>query len=226
MDTKTILARLHCTLESDVLVNQLLLLPGRISSSPITTRSAIKDKKHSAIVVGYNGSPNSQVALDLAFCVAHQMHLATQKQVMIHVVYVVDCLNSAKPARARHRVERTKLASGQKSTKSSQTSQTSTIDCGTALLTQFGSDRSSLEEIDRVLWQARCLAEEWRGSFSTHLRFGKVVTELGAFIAEENAALLFVGCDSVSHPLVQQLKPIIHCPVLGIPTPIQGAYAN
>jgi nucleotide-binding universal stress UspA family protein len=175
INIKSVLARLCGTLESYERVNQLLLFPGRNSA----TSSQASTLTESAIVVAYNGSPNSQAALDLAFCVAHQMRLATYQPVVIHVVYVVPCaLTSA----------------------SSQLS------------------LSHLEQVDRVLWQARYLAEEWRGSFNTHLRFGDVATEITSFVQAENTALLIMGCREVNHPLVQALISKLSCPLVGIPT--------
>jgi hypothetical protein len=174
MNIKSILARLHDSLEPPASANQLMLLPGLtklISFEPQPPDPVV-------LVVGYNGSPHSQAALDLAFCVAHQMRLVIQQQVVIHVIYVIDQLSSSK--------------------------------------------RSNLEQVDRVLWQARCLAEEWRGSFNVHLRFGNIVTEIGACITDENAALLFLGCETAEHLLVQQFAQTIHCPVIGIPTALQS----
>lgn len=217
MNIKTVLARLHSALDLDARMDHLLLLPRLIDSNPSKTETP----PAAALIVGYDGSANSQAALDLAFCVAHQMQLATQQQVMIHVVYVVTCeastLSSGKLTQAR----RTKQAKTKIKSKAlrlqAKTRGDAVTPCGTVTLSRSDVDNRSLEEIDRVLWQARCLAEEWRGSFTTHLRFGDIATELEAFAVEENAALLFLGCHSASHPLVQQLKGKISCSVIGIP---------
>lgn len=215
MHPKTILARLHCALDPEVRVDRLLLLP-RLTQPTVPQSHAVPC---SALVVGYTGSPNSQAALDLAFCVAHQMQLATRQQATIHVVYVVDCPDTAQQVHKRRsgtsKVDRALLTSTDHSAPS----------CGTAVLkrskakTKTGSktDGSSLDQIDQVLWQARCLAEEWRGSFSAHLRFGSIATELTSFVHEEKAGLLFLGCHDVQHPLVQALKAQAGCPVVGIP---------
>lgn len=218
MNIKTVLARLHSTLDLEPHIDQLLLLPKLIESSP----SGAANSPAMPLIVGYDGSANSQAALDLAFCVAHQMQVATQQQVMIHVVYVVDCDASAKPAQVR-RAKRAKSKIKSKTRRLQASGQTPATSCGTAILSRSAGNDRNLEEIDRVLWQARCLAEEWRGSFTTHLRFGNLAAELETFATEENAALLFLGCHSASHPLVQQLKGKIACSVIGIPqfSPVQ-----
>ena len=207
MNIKTVLARLHSTLDLDARMDQLLLLP-RLTEP---TQPRTEPLPSTALVVGYDGSPNSQAALDLGFCVAHQMQLATQQQVVIHVVYVVDC-NAPTVSSKKRRAKRTKTK-----LRRIQPGEGSVANCGTAILSKSSGNDRSLEEIDRVLWQARCLAEEWRGSFTTHLRFGNLADELTAFATEENAALLFLGCHSANHPLVLQLKDKLPCSVIGIP---------
>ena len=205
MNPKTVLARLTCTLDSEVQVDQLLLLP-KLTQPLISSTQATG----TSLVVGYTGSPDSQAALDLAFCVAHQMQLATSQQVTIHVVHVVDCPDAIRQPRTRRSGIKRKSRSSHAATENNAPA------CGTATLTRPGAN-SSLEKIDQVLWQARCLAEEWRGSFNAHLRFGSIVTELTNFVKEENAGLLFLGCDEAQHPLVQALKSEVPCSVVGIP---------
>lgn len=206
MNPKTVLARLNCTLDSEVHVDQLLLLP-RLTQPVVSPTQATC----TSLVVGYTGSPDSQAALDLAFCVAHQMQLATRQQVTIHVVYVVDCPEATRQTRHNRTSIKRKSRSSQTTSKHKNSPA-----CGTATLSRSGAN-SNLEKIDQVLWQARCLAEEWRGSFNAHLRFGSIATELTNFVKEENAGLLFVGCHETQHPLVQALKAEVPCSVVGIP---------
>ncbi|HEY9645777.1 MAG TPA: universal stress protein [Chroococcidiopsis sp.] len=157
---KSMLLRLQYALGRDDLAEAMVLLPGLSSAAPTSSESA-------NLVVGYTGSPNSQTALDLTLWIAHQTRLATQKPVMVHVVYVTD--------------------------------------------------NAGLEQADRVLYQARHLADEWRGSLTTHLRFGDLATELQQVVLAEQADLLFLGCTTSKHALVRQMKRTFPCPVLGIP---------
>ncbi len=75
----------------------------------------------------------------------------------------------------------------------------------------------TIANADRILWQARCLASEWRGSLNAHLRIGPVATELSAVAKELEAEVLMVGCHIAKHPLVQQLANHTPCSVLGLP---------
>lgn len=76
----------------------------------------------------------------------------------------------------------------------------------------------TVENADRILWQARCLANEWRGSLNAHLRIGDVATELSQVAVELEAEFLLVGCHTPTHPLVQHLTHQTPCSVLGLPT--------
>ena len=75
----------------------------------------------------------------------------------------------------------------------------------------------TIANADRILWQARCLASEWRGALNAHLRIGPVATELSAVAKELEAEVLMLGCHVAKHPLVQQLADHTPCSVLGLP---------
>ncbi len=200
----SMLVRLQGTLGRKDLVNQMVLLPQAKSDS------AQEDKSQSEInlVVGYSNSPRSQTALDLTLWIAHQTRLATGKQVTVQVVYVVEnglpkipVFDAAKALQRNIDVE---------------------VDGGlggrTATLQEVQPVTDVFETADRILWQARCLAEEWRGSLKTHLRFGSVAQEIQAVVEAESASLLIVGCEMKGHPLVQKFGKGLICPVLGIPS--------
>lgn len=192
------------------------------------------------LVVGYNSSPKSQTALDLTLWIAHQTRLATRKQVTVQVVYVVDptsCLNAipntpadlqkAVSKQAGQSNRRQKAASLAGATSSSKTltrqrSNTAVAVSPTDSKLLAASDfpqcqTQQFEQADRILWQARCLANEWRGSLKTHLRFGDVAQELKRVVEDESATLLWLGCDSPDNTVVQKLGSRFPCPVLGVP---------
>ncbi len=75
----------------------------------------------------------------------------------------------------------------------------------------------TIANADRILWQARCLASEWRGSLNAHLRVGQVATELSQVAKEIGAEVLLVGCHTTKHQLVRQLDAQTPCSVLGLP---------
>lgn len=235
MNVLSMLARLQGTLGTVNAVEQMLLLPAHPS---LDTSGAVVN-----LVVGYSGSPKSQTALDLTLWIAHQTRLATGKSVMVEVAYVVEELDSALTSpiasagafrmdawrTGSTRRERT-LEAGKshldKKSNSGATILERETKGGTALALSdpqtMGStkvlDRAmQFEKADRILWQARCLAEEWRGSLKTHLRFGNVARELRSVVEAEEAALLVLGCDSAEHPLIRQLGRQFPCPVLGTP---------
>jgi hypothetical protein len=163
---KPMLTRLETALGSENLMQKMVLL-----SRPNPPRRADETAgKTINFVVGYNGSANSQGALDIALWMAHQTRMVKPNAVVVHVVYVVD---QTKP--------------------------------------------KTIANADRILWQARCLSSEWRGSLNAHLRVGHVATELSQVAEELQAEVLMVGCESADHRLVQQLAHQTPCSVLGLP---------
>ena len=224
MNILSMLVRLQGTLGRSDLVNQMLLTP---QAHSLRTNS----DQEINLVVGYSSSPRSQTALDLTLWIAHQTRLATGKQVTVQVVYVVDSRSSQK---------RSIFAGAADPMQRWAREPEDQLDClglasndlirpGTALAELPNSDEQSssnpemgvadvFERADRILWQARCLADEWRGSLKTHLRFGSVDEELRSVVQAESASLLILGCESARHPLVQQLGKAFLCPVLGIPS--------
>ncbi len=236
------LLRLQAALGQDNLSDQMLLYPG--------SQGGNSSEDTGNFVIGYNGSPNSQTALDFILWMAHQTRLATQKQVIVHVVYVIDCYNSlagstplpatepglgllpvatacqlSSAEKFGYRCDTASLRSARNGTTQLVERQSSSV-AGPALTGSALAGPSlagMLEQVDRILWQARCLSNEWRGSVEAHLRFGAVATELQQVVAAQSADLLFVGCSDRQHPLVQQLMPCVPCPILGIPTELEAA---
>jgi nucleotide-binding universal stress UspA family protein len=235
MNIKSMLLRLQAALGQDNLSDQMLIYPG--------TQNGRSSEDTGNFVIGYNGSPNSQTALDFILWMAHQTRLATQKQVIVHVVYVIDCYNSltgtAAPAAPTQGLGLLPVAACQLSSaeKFGYPCSTGTLRQARQGTTQVVERQSApaldpslngpslatmLEQVDRILWQARCLSNEWRGSVEAHLRFGAVATELQQVVEAQSADLLFVGCSDRQHPLVQQLMPCAPCPILGIPTELEA----
>ncbi|MBD2459853.1 universal stress protein [Oscillatoria sp. FACHB-1407] len=217
----------------------MILLPGQFAFNVDGNQS----KETVDLVIGYSGSTNSQAALDLTLWIAHQTRLVTQKQVMVHVVYVVDRTHAQKTNYHNANLEvqlprhlRSAPAQLTRRSKGGTATYTAPEQMGgrfpmqtSPLQTQCPSDcqrdlehssTALLEQADCVLWQARCLAEEWRGSLEAHLRFGNVAVELRNVVEAQAADLLVLGCSSFKHPLVRQLTTQFPCPVLGIPTPL------
>jgi nucleotide-binding universal stress UspA family protein len=201
------LMRLESALDRNDLLTQLVLLPGQ--SIPATDTINL--------VVGYNSSPKSHAALDLTLWIAHQTRLATGREVIVQVVYVADgnsigqyldsyAMGSADPA--------CEIEIG-----SDQPGGVRTL-VRTAVVTKKPEvfQAELLRQADQALWQARCLANEWRGCLKTHLRFGQPATELADVVASEQAALLILGCTTANHPIVWKLGADFPCPVLGIPS--------
>ena len=236
VNIKPMLMRLEGAMDRNDLIEHMVLLPEPASAACKWSSST----KSINLVVGYTASPCSQTALDLTMWIAHQTRLVTQKQVTVQVVYVLDekqssngsdvftsadvssssinrlpcgtlkalaSRNSGTSVLTKAKPQRLAVSQEKKSVKQRRSKATS-------------SKSEAFEKADRILWQARCLAEEWRGSFKAHLRFGDVATELKAVVESEAATLLFLGCNSVHHPIVQNLGSNFPCSVLGIPRDI------
>ncbi|MBF2026530.1 MAG: universal stress protein [Oscillatoriales cyanobacterium C42_A2020_001] len=230
------LARLEHALDCHGLAKQMVLQPKTPSLLPPPTQEI-------NLVVGYNGSVYSQTALDLTLWIAHQTRLVTRKAVTVQVVYVVElerapvtvpdnlselsfCPIDVYPDLSRIQVaadDRSPFA--ENSTHSELVHQASlTAICDRAVRSDLQREQSSdwqiqqFEKADRILWQARNLANEWRGSLETHLRFGCVAEELRTVAQQVSTTALFLGCSSVQHPIVQGLGQELLFPVLGIPS--------
>ncbi|MCW6052714.1 universal stress protein [Lyngbya sp. CCAP 1446/10] len=229
------LARFESALGYQNLAEEMVLLPE--PKVPISKNSkSTKSAKAINFIVGYNSSPKSQTALDITLWIAHQTRLVTTKEVTVQVVYVLDeapnsygedtCnfasgnLWAAKPQQSDlEEISALKCAAPAIALPPAEiqsVSQRTTWIDPPYLRAIFGQD-NEYEVADKLLWQARCLAEEWRGLFKAHLRIGRVATELKNVVELESANLLFLGCNSGNHPLVRQLGKNFPCCVLGIP---------
>lgn len=219
MNIKPMLARLQGAMGLDDLIEQMVLLPP--ASSPSDWAESTKSVN---LVVGYNSSPGSQTALDITMWIAHQTRLATQKQVTVQVVYVVDdnqnvfSSESDASTASIHRCLEFPAACALSATSVLTQPRSKTLAARSRM-----TSLDLFEKADYILWQARSLAAEWRGSFIAHLRFGCVSAELRKVVESESAALLFLGCESVNHPVVQKLGTNFPCSVLGIPTMLKRA---
>lgn len=227
MNILSILARLETALGcSNLTEHMVLIAPKKAANYPAADAPVARDLSTQDLhfVVGYNGSPQSQTALDLTLWIAHQTRLATHKQVTVQVVYVVD-LNNECGQRSRQKV-RVGLT-GEREMGGYRQNLSLTRSAGAIaelpasshlLMTEQTCQFNQFEQADQILWQARHLAEEWRGSLETHLRFGQVAEELRIVVETEAATLLVLGCESAENAIVQQLGSDFPCPVLGIPS--------
>ena len=183
-------------------LSELVLLSG--NDQGIGNRCGDSDAIN--LVVGYDGSPKSHTALDLTLWIAHQTRLVTQAPVTVHAVHVV------KPELDEYLCRFNSAWVNQQYFHNQQNPRTLLIETGSNCVTLTQSTLSLT-----VLQQACQLAKEWGGAFDTHLQFGNVATGLRTVVEAESSVLLFLGCCSAEHPIVQQLKPNLPCPVLGIP---------
>ncbi|OPH10589.1 universal stress family protein [Cylindrospermopsis raciborskii CENA302] len=195
------LARLESAIGRPDLIDQMVLIP--------SNKECHSDKyapiKPIKLIVGYDGSPNSHTALDIAFCMAHQTHLASKTEVKVQAVYVLE--------------DEIVSYSNYSSKSPEKSLELESIDSNLAELeTTFKTmvlAQSRPEKADKILWQARNLAAEWQSYFKSHLRFGNLCTELQKVVELEAADALLLGCQSINHPLIERLDA--DCPVLGIP---------
>jgi hypothetical protein len=237
MNIKSMLARLESAMGRQDVVEQMVLLPEPAS---LASKRVNSDKSIN-LVVGYNRSPSSQTALDLALWIAHQTRLVTKAQVTVQVVYVVDedqsshCPHISNGGDAsRPSIQQLPLSGEASAVRSATPVLTQTTPkelAARARMTEIDPSyfraifyqTNPFEQADRILSQARCLAEEWRGSFKAHLRFGCISTELKKVVESEAATLLLLGCTSVNEPIVQKLGSNFPCAVLGIPSILNSA---
>jgi len=233
VNLKTMLARFESALGGYKLAEEMVLVPE--PKRPISSRDKLA--KSVNFLVGYNSSPKSQIALDIALWMAHQTRLVTTKEVTVQVVYVLDETQESY-CEDMYNFAEGNLSVGEPSLSDSKTS--SALNCAAPAIALPAAKIPSIsprktwidppylpailcqnnqyEIADRLLWQARCLAEEWRGLFKAHLRIGPVATELRNVVKLESADVLFLGCNSVNHPLVRELGKNFPCCVLGIPS--------
>lgn len=222
MAVNLILNQLHRILDSGLLAEEILLVPQ--PSQPWAHPP--KQAESIDVVVGYDGSPHSCTALSLAFYMAHRLQTALQKQVTMHAVYVVQSPTSAcwyAPSLGEAAKDTRPPRKVQRKTKRARRLAKTGKKVRESLPPSTRPSCASPDHVDQVLWQARCLAEEWRGAFNAHLRFGDIAAEIGAIAQAENAAFVVLGCSSFQHPLVQQLANQLACPVLGIPSRLLSA---
>ncbi|MEG4204447.1 universal stress protein [Microcoleus sp. Pol7_A1] len=236
MNLKTILARFESALRYQNLAEEMVLLPEPQIAIPKKSQS-INSAKTINFIVGYNSSPKSQIALDITLWIAHQTRLVTTQEVTVQVVYVIDeAANSYSEDTGNFAVGNALAANP----KVSDLEETFALNCAAPAIALSPTEIPSVfpgntwldphyfqavfgqnneyEVADRLLWEARCLAEEWRGLFKAHLRIGRVATELRNVVELESANLLFLGCDSGNHSLVRELGNNFPCSVLGIPS--------
>ncbi|MEG4519452.1 MULTISPECIES: universal stress protein [unclassified Microcoleus] len=235
MKLKTMLARFESALGYQNLAEEMVLLPE--PKVPISKKSqSPKQAKTINFIVGYNSSPQSQIALDITLWMAHQTRFVTTKEVTVQVVYVIDESSKSYREDTCQVAVANALAAQQEV---SDLEETFALNCAApalALPTEIPSisqhknwiephylqaiygQNNEYEVADKLLWQARCLAQEWRGLFKAHLRIGRVATELRNVVELESANLLFLGCGSGNHRLVRELGNNFPCCVLGIPS--------
>jgi nucleotide-binding universal stress UspA family protein len=211
---KPMLARLQSAIGRDDLIEQMVLL-----SEPKKSFSKRVAKAKSAnLIVGYNGSPQSHTALDIACWIAHQTSLATNTQVTVQAVYVLEENFNYQSVDIFNLRDNQLSLERELSNISKPANFLLAQSKVTAILPHLETEfRISLKEADRILWQAKTLAQEWQGFFKSHLRFGNIAQELKKVVQSEIADILFLGCQSNDHSMIEALGSNFPCAVLGIP---------
>lgn len=213
VNIKPMLVRLQNAMSRNDLIEQMVLLWNPITSFCEQAESA----KSINLIVGYNSSPNSHTALDISLLIAHQTRLATKANVTVQAVYVLEDYQTGDFFDVLPKKE--VVSSGLTDQIPLEISANSTSQrSSTPVLTPT----NKFAKAEHILWQARCLAEEWQSSFKAHLRFGCIADELKKVVISEAATLLLLGCNSAKHPIVKKLGSNFPCAVLGIPTSIDG----
>ncbi|ARV62819.1 universal stress family protein [Nostocales cyanobacterium HT-58-2] len=212
------LVRLQNAIGRDDLIEQMVLIS--TPETPVSTQA--QPAKSVNLIIGYNSSPNSHTALDIALLIAHQTRLATKAQITVQVVYVIEENQSHNGTDVLQREE---FITQRATEQSPANLPLKRLDTGVITQTKLQTNAAQSQEIlvdrfaqaESILRQASCLAAEWKSSFKAHLRFGCVAKELKKVVLSETADLLLLGCNSIHHPIVQQLGFDFPCSVLGIP---------
>ncbi|MBF2062905.1 MAG: universal stress protein [Calothrix sp. C42_A2020_038] len=209
------LTRLQNTIGRNDLIEQMILAPGFRASVDKIDKPA-----HSAkFIVGYNSSCKSHTALDIALCIAHQTRLASNMQITVQAVFVVEDYQN----NTRNTQNTYSPFTYQPPSEHLYCDLPHALKSITPVLDKPGphSNSTIFEQADTILWQARSLAEEWQSNFQAYLGFGCVATELKKIVALEDADVLFLGCTSTNHPIIQSLSPDLNCAILGIPNSVE-----
>jgi nucleotide-binding universal stress UspA family protein len=229
VNIKPLLVRLQNTIGRDDLIEQIVLLSSAKTSVSKEARSA----KSINLIVGYNSSPNSHTALDIALLIAHQTRLATKAHVTVQVVYVIEDNRSCDRADELP-TEETAVSSVGEHIRLHFLAKSSLEEFNTGVITQtklqdnktYSQDRlvDRFAQAEHILREASCLAAEWKSSFKAHLRFGCITSQLRQVVESEQADILFLGCHSRKHPIVRKLDSQFPCSVLGIPTSLNNKH--
>ncbi len=208
MNIASMLARLQANLDLPHLAEQLLLIPPR-------AHHLSQELSEINLLVGYSNSENSQSALDLTLWIALQTRLVTSKPVTVQVAYVAPEIDSSNRLLSHYSPDPLDTVFDHHYNQSPGGIATLKPRASAKVTAMHRAEQ--FEQADRVLWQARSIASEWRGSLKTHLRFGDVTSELSQVAQSEAATLLIVGCHSPNEHLINRLGSNFPCPVLGIP---------